>query len=158
MHVKKVTRANPGPRDTVDIRGADAVACRSERVFAALALGALIELNVVRQNQVSKIRNPNAGCVDSVKLKCIELSHQLAGGYDGAGTDDAMIDTGNNTAWDDPQLIGFIPDTHGVPSIRAAAVSRNDMRAARQEIDNASLAFIPPLGADDKGYGHRIVT
>ena len=46
-----------------------------------------------------------------------ELSDQLAGGYDCAGTNDTMIDTGNNTAWDDAQFIGFVADAHGVPSI-----------------------------------------
>jgi hypothetical protein len=41
-----------------------------------------------------------------------------------------------------------------VPGIGPASKAADDLRAGGEEIDDSPFAFITPLDADDKGYGH----
>ena len=51
-----------------------------------------------------------------------------------------------------PQNKGFIADINAVPGIMAALVTRNNIKPVRQQIDDLSLSFIAPLGADNYNY------
>ncbi len=62
--------------------------------------------------------------------------------------------TGDDAGWEQRQLVGLALDNEGVPSVVAALKPHHHVRPACQPIDNLTLAFVTPLGADDGDVRH----
>jgi len=156
--VGQLAGADTRTRHAVDVGRADAVPGRAKGVFTTLTLGVAVHLDVIRQDQVRQVRQEDARCVDAVELERVELRHEVARRDDRARSDEAVLYAGDDATRHDAQLVGLVAHANRVPGVGAASEAGHYVGPARKKVDDASLAFIPPLGADDKGYGHEWIT
>ena len=147
--VSKIAGTQSDTRDFVDICRADAVAGRADFRFAARALRRSVEFDVIRQNEVRQIRQPDARRVDSGRFEIVEFLDERCGRDDRARPDDTRFDSCHDSARHDAQFVGGLADSDRVTCICAAAVARNAIRRTREIVHDAALALITPLRADD---------
>ena len=129
---------------------ADAATGRADFAFAARCFAGLVKRDVVRQDQRTGRRDFQT-TLDVFHACCVQLvdfAQQCFGGYDNAGTDEAiqvfMQDAARNQAQN-----GFLAaDDQSMTRIVAALETHDTAGFFRQPVDYFTFAFIAPLGAD----------
>ena len=84
----------------------------------------------------------------------LDLGEQRPGIDDDAAADDRQLAGPHDPRRQQAQLVLDIADDERMPGIVAALEAHDDIGALRQPIDDFSLPFVAPLGADDGDIGH----
>ena len=152
--VEQVLHPDADARGLVGVGRADAPLGGAELVLAEEALDGPVELLVVRHDQVGVAREPHPTGVDPARLEHVELGEE-----DGRVDDHAVADDGGDARVEDParhelQLQHLLAVDDRVPGVVPALVAHDHVGRLGQVVDEAALALVTPLGADDHRAGH----
>ncbi len=153
LGVEQVADPDAPPAGLVLVGRADAPAGRAG-VEVALALGLLldaVEHAVVGQDDVGALGDAHVG-VEPALAKGVEFVEQRPGVDDAPVPEDAGLPA-DRPAGDERQLELVAVDHHSVARVVPALVPGDDVRVVGVQVDDAPLALVAELRADD-GDGH----
>ena len=154
LGLHEVDHADAHAARLVGERGAGACAGGADRVLATHLLVELVDGEVPRHDDVGAVADAYARGVDAALVEHREFVEQRAWVDDDAVPDDArrggVEDAGGHEV--QPEAPEVIDDR--VPGIAAGRVAGDYGATTRQEVDDAALAFVAPLPADDDGCRH----
>jgi hypothetical protein len=154
LGVEQVLHAQADARRLVGVGRADAALGGAQLVLAQPALDDLVELLVVREDQVGVAADDEPAGVDALAGQHVELGQQHT-----RIDHDAVGDDRNDVVVQDParhQLEGEALAVHddGVPGVVAALVADHQVHLLGDEVGELPLPLITPLGPDDNGRRH----
>ena len=95
---------------------------------------------------------------DAGRVQPVELGHERRRVDDHAVAEQVQRPGREDSRWDQVQLEVPVRVDHGVAGVVAAAVADDEVRVGRKVVDDAALALVSPLRADDGGDGHGAAT
>jgi hypothetical protein len=142
-----VEDAHTAARDLVLVGGADPATGGAD----GLARRAfLVDELVVRKNEIGAIAHVQAPVyVDAIFRETIDFIEQRVRIQHDAVSDCALHARMHDPAWNLMEYGGIIADVHGMPGVRAPLITHDPVSGLSQNVDEFSLAFIAPLGAND---------
>ena len=156
LGVEQVLDPDADAARLVGVGRADAPLGGADLVLAQPPLGDLVDLLVVREDQVGVAPDLHAGRVDALALEHVELGDQHAG-----VDDDPVADHGGDVVVEHAgghQLEGegLAVDHDGVAGVVPALVADHQVHLLGDEVGELPLALIAPLGPDDDGRWHEL--
>ena len=157
LHVGEVHQADRAPADLVLVGRADAPPGGADRALAGGALARHVEFLVQRQDQRHVLRDAQAVGRDRDPLppEPVDLLQQRLGIEHHAVADDRQLALPHHARGQQRQLVGVAVDDQRMAGIVAALEADDDVGLLGQPVDDFSLAFVPPLGADHDNVGHE---
>ncbi len=152
--IEQVLHADADPGGLVGVGRADAAAGRADPGVAEVALGDLIQRDVVRHDQVRIGRDQQPVPPDAALDQAVDLLEQ-----DLRVDHDPVADHRGRVLRQGPrreqvQRVAFVADDHGVPGVVAALIADDVVNPVAEQVGGLALAFIAPLRADDHDGGH----
>ncbi len=153
--VEQVLHPDAEPGDLVAVGGPDAAAGGADLGLAEVALGDLIDGNVVRHDQVRVMGDQQPAGVDPALVQPAQFGQQHT-----RIDDDPVADDVRDARREDPrrdQVQGeLLPvrQHHGVPGVVAALIPDDALDPLAVEIGGLALALVAPLGPDQHHHRH----
>ncbi len=152
--IEQVLHPQTDPRRLVGVGRADAALGGAELVAAESPLGHLVELLVVREDQVGVAAHLEPAGVDTPPGEHVELGEQHP-----RVDHHAVADHRGDVVVEDAarhQLEGeaLAVDHDGVPRVVTALVADDEVHLLGEEVGEPTLPLIAPLGPDDDGRWH----
>ena len=157
--VEHVLHAQPHAGDLVGVRRPDAPAGGADGLLAQEPLGDLVELLVVRRDEVRVGGDPQPRGVGAAGLEPVDLGEERL-----EVDDDAVADHRDRAGRQDAggqqlELVLLAADHHGVARVVAAVGLDDVLHAAAEDVGGLTLALVAPLGADQDDRCHgRVLT
>ena len=145
----QIAEFEPGARHLVGVGRPDAAPRRAERVIAARRLGGAVGRDVIGQHDVRAVRDLDARDVDADAGKHVQFVDQPAQADDRPAADEQQRPRLQHRARYDPQREFARADDDRVACVVAAAEARHDVVVGAVVVDDAALALVAPLDADD---------
>ena len=82
-------------------------------------------------------------------FQIIDLLEECARIDDDTIPDDACLPLMENGRRQQMQYVFLVADPDGMPGIMAALIADNDVEGRREQVDDFTLPFVPPLRTDD---------
>src|SRR5262249_6454644 len=147
--IRQIADPDATSRDFVLVSRPDAARGRPDLAFAASCFRKDVEVAVIRQDQMRFVADDEAAIdVDTVARQLVDLREQRMRIDHNAVANDAddarMQDAGGNQPKDELRS----RYENRVAGIVAALVTRDEVEPRRQQIDDLSLTFVTPLGAE----------
>jgi hypothetical protein len=156
LPVEDVLDPDPDSRRLVGVGRADPASGRPDLKPAEVSLARRVKSDMPRHDQVGVAGDADAGGREASLFELVQLAYEETRVDDAAGADDAEL-PGREDARGNVVELERLSVTHdGVPGVRAALVATDDVRVAREEVDDLPLPLVAPLGADDDGRRHRV--
>ena len=154
LGVEQVLYPEPHPRRLVGVGRSDTALGGAQLVLAQIPLGQLIQLVVVRHDQMSVAADQEFPRIDALGRQGVHLGQQH-----GRIDHHAVTDDRGDVVVEDParhQLKGEGLPVHddGVAGVVATLIADDQLHLLGQEIGQLALALITPLGPDDDGCRH----
>jgi len=151
--VEQVADPDPATAGLVLVGRADAAAGRPGREIR-VGLGLLldaVEQAVVGEDDVCPFGDPDVG-VEPALAEPVDLLEQRHRVHDAAVPEDPHLPP-DGPGGDQRELVLLALVDHGVAGVVPALVPDDDVGGLAEDVDDAALALVAQLGADD-GYGH----
>lgn len=143
------------PRGLVGVGGADAPLGSSDAGFGAeRLLFQPVDQGVKGQHDVRPLREPEVRGVYAAGLQLGDLLEQVVRVDHGPGAHHAAGLGVEDARWHKMQLEGAVIVHHGVAGVVPALKADDHVGALGQVVDDATFAFIAPLGAYNRGNRH----
>ena len=153
LRVEQVLDAQPDPSGLVAVRGSDAALRRAQRVLPEEPLGHLLELQVVRHDQVGVAGHDQARDVDAQRAELGHLFDQMARVHDHAAGDHGRDVVIEDARRDELELQQAPLGDHRVARVVAALIADDEVHPVGEVVDRLALALVPPLGPEhDRGW------
>ena len=157
LRIGEIADADAAPGDLVLVGGPDAARGRPDLPLAPAGLGQQIEVAVIRQDEVRLVADDDPiGDVDPALRQLIDFGEERPRVDDDAVADHAddawMEDAGRYQPQDELRPA----EVDGVAGVVTALIPRDDVEMWREQIDDLALAFVAPLGAQDREV-HNVV-
>ncbi len=155
VELGKVAEPKRAAADLVLVSGTNSAPRGADFAGAARVLAQRVEIAVDGKNQRAGVRNHQdlGRDGDALLAKPLDLRLQRPGIEDHAIADDGRS-AGDDPRGDERELVGLALDDERVTGIVTALEAYHHVGAARQPVDDLSLAFVAPLGADDCDVSH----
>jgi hypothetical protein len=153
--VVQVLHADADPCGAVGVGGTDPALGRAERVLPEEPLRHLLELEVVRHDQVRVQRQPETADVEAGRGELIQLAEQHRRVDDDAVRDHVGDVREQHARRHEVELELAALGDDRVAGVVTALVPDHEVHPVRQVVDRLALAFITPLGAEHDRGGHR---
>src|SRR5262249_14437649 len=111
------------------------------------AMGGKEDMRAIADKKIARDRDPG-------RLQRFDLGQEGLWIDDQPVADDGLFTRPQNTAGDELQNELLLPNEHGMPGVVAALITRDDVKAAGEQIDDLPLALISPLGAQYDYVSH----
>ncbi|COY22137.1 Uncharacterised protein [Mycobacterium tuberculosis] len=158
FRVQHIGDPDPNTGDLVLVARPDTTAGGADLLAAHIALGDLVDSNVVRHQQMGVGGDQQLGGVHAAVLQSPQLIEQDTG-IDHHAVADNVGDPGRqHTRRDEMQceiLAGRQDD--GVPGVVAPLIAHHPLHAATQQVGGLTLALVAPLGADEDDRRHELL-
>ena len=158
LGVEHVGDPDPHPGDLVLVAGPDAAAGGADLLAAHVALGDLVDGDVVGHQQVRVGGDQQLRGVDAAIFEALQLVEQHTG-IDHHAVADDVGDAGRQDARRDQVqrevLAGGQDD--GVPGVVAALIAHHPLHPPTEQISGLTLALVAPLGADEDDCRHDML-
>ncbi len=157
LRIEQVLHAQADARRLVRVGRTDPPLRRAQLVATQPALGDLVELLVVREDQMGVAAHLHPTRVDASGGEHVELGQQHSG-----IDDDPVADHRGDVVIEDAarhELEGeaLTVDDDGVPRVVPALVADDEVHLLGEEVGEPALPLIPPLGPDDDGRWHVVL-
>ena len=152
--VEQVLDAQADASGLVGVGGADPALRRAERVPAEEPLRHLLQLEVVRHDQVTVPGHLEPRHVHAGASQVLQLAEEVAR-VDDHAVGDHGGDVGVEDAGRDQLELEQTPfRDHRVPCVVAALIADDEVHPVREVVDGLALALVPPLGPEHDGGRH----
>jgi hypothetical protein len=153
--VQEVLDPDADPVGLVGVGGPDPPLGGAQLRLAQEPLGHPVQLEVVGHDQVGVAGERQAGRVDSLAGQHVQLGQEH-----GRVDHHAVADDRGDVGVEDPggyelECERLPVGDDGVPGVVAALVADHHVHLVGQQVGEATLALVPPLGADDHRPRHR---
>ena len=156
--VGKVDDADGAAADLVLVGRADAALGGADLVLALENLALLIQLAVIRENEVRRLADQQVLLnLDAELGQADDLAHEAHRVYDHSVADHTHLALAEDAGRDEVQDVLGLANIDGVTGVVAALRADDDVRLLRQNVDDLALALIAPLGAYENSVGHSLV-
>ena len=156
--VEHVGHPDPHAGDLVLVARADAAAGGADLLVAHVALGDLVDGDVVGQQQVGVRGDEQLGGVDAAVLEAFQLVEQHTGIHHHAVADD-VGDAGREHPGRDQvqrEMLAAGQDD-GVPGVVATLIAHHPLHAPAEQVSGLTFALVAPLGADEDDCRHDML-
>ena len=150
LGVEDVAHPDRAPRDLVLVGGADAAAGGSDRPAGPMGFARLVEPDVVREDERARFAQDEPfGHRDPARLHPLDLAHQSGWRQHNPVPDETDDPRVQDAGGDDVEHRLLATHDEGVPGVVSPLEADHRLRPLRQQVDDLSLALVPPLGPDD---------
>ena len=158
--VEQVLDPDADPCGLVCVGRADAASGRADPRLAQVALGDLIEGDLVRHDQVRVGRDQQPVAGDPARLDPGDLLDQDRRVDHDPVADHRRSVIGQHAGRQQMQRVALFADHDRVPGVVAALVPDHVVDAVAEQVRRLALALIAPLGANnhDGGHDYRLAT
>ena len=154
LRVEQVLDADADPRRLVGVGGTDPAPRRADLEPTEPALARAVERDVPGHDEMRVPGHEEQALGDMpAGLELVQLGDQDGRIDHAAGADRARL-SGHDPARNLPNLVRLPGDDDGVPGIRAALVTADEVGVLGEQVDDLPLPLVAPLRPDDHGRGH----
>ena len=157
LRVEYISHPDTDTGDLVLIAGPDTAAGGADLLVPEIALGDLVDGDVVGHQQMRVRGDQQLRGVDTAVLEPAQLGQQHPGIDDDAVADD-VGDPGREDARRDEVQGEVLPvgQYDGMSGVVAALVAHNPLNPATEKIGGLTFALVAPLGADEDDCRHGV--
>ncbi len=155
LAVEQVLDPQAHPGRLVGVGRPDPALGRAQLGAPEVALGQLIELLVVREDEVGVPAEHQVRGVDPPALQRVDLVQQDRGVDDHAVADDVHRGGVQDAARHQPDGEVLVAHHDGVAGVVAALVAHHHVHLGGEDVGQLPLALVAPLGAHDHRAGHE---
>ena len=141
----------------VFVRGPDPAQCRANPFITQTLFAGVIQRAMIRKNQMRARTD-----LHSLRRYHNPLSHQSIGFFEEgfridhhAVAQHARFSLVHDAGRQQVEHKGLVTDLNRMARVMPALITGDDVEALGEQVDNLALAFIAPLGADDRDYFGR---
>ena len=154
--VQQVLHADAQAGGLVGVARADAAPRGADLQLAEPGLARVVEVHVVRHDQVRVGTDPQPGEVHALGAQLVQLTRQHLRVDHDPVADRAQLAWIQDPGWDQVELPVHAFAHDGVAGVVAALEADHHIRLLGKEVDDLALAFVAPLGAHDHDAGHVV--
>ena len=154
LGIHQVHDPDPPSGHLVHVGRTDPARGRPEPRLPPLALLELIDQHVVWHDEVRAVADEQAARGDSRRFELIELADKRRRIDHHAVAEQVARRRVEDPRGDQVQLEVAMPIDDGVAGVVAALVAHDEVGVRGEIVDDAALALVTPLGADDGDDGH----
>src|SRR6266545_243299 len=156
LGIDQVAHPDPEASDLVLEDGPDASQRRAGPQVPLQLLLESVEDLVVRHDDVGPVADAEVADGMATLPRLVDLLEELRGLDDHPVPDQVHRPLAEHARRQEVERVQVLAHLDGVPGVRAALETHDDVRLVREEVDDLALALVPELAADGHGGGHGI--